>query len=102
MLRNYIKIAVRSLLKHKLYSGINVFGLALGMACALLIGLWVRDELSYDRFWPNAKHIYFVRFQSEYQGEIYTNFVTPGPLQEAIANDVPEVDAVTKTDWGRD
>ncbi|WP_288426729.1 ABC transporter permease [uncultured Spirosoma sp.] len=102
MLRNYIKIAVRSLLKHKLYSGINVFGLALGMACALLIGLWVRDELSYDRFWPNAKNIYFVRFQSEYQGEIYTNFVTPGPLQEAIANDVPEVDAVTKTDWGRD
>ncbi|PRY41079.1 putative permease [Spirosoma oryzae] len=102
MLRNYIKIAVRSLLKHKLYSGINVFGLALGMACALLIGLWVRDELSYDRFWSNAKNIYFVRFQSEYQGEIYTNFVTPGPLQEAIANDVPEVDAVTKTDWGRD
>ncbi len=102
MLRNYIKIAVRSLLKHKLYSGINVFGLALGMACALLIGLWVRDELSYDRFWPNAKNIYFVRFQAEYQGEIYTNFVTPGPLQEAIANDVPEVDAVTKTDWGRD
>ncbi len=102
MLRNYIKIAIRSLLKHKLYSGINVFGLALGMACALLIGLWVRDELSYDRFWPNAKNIYFVRFQSEYQGEINTNFVTPGPLQEAIANDVPEVDAVTKTDWGRD
>jgi predicted permease len=102
MLRNYIKIAVRSLLKHKLYSGINVFGLALGMACALLIGLWVRDELSYDRFWPNAKNIYFVRFQAEYQGEIYTNFVTPGPLQEAIAKDIPEVDAVTKTDWGRD
>ena len=102
MLRNYIKIAIRSLLKHKLYSGINVFGLALGMACALLIGLWVRDELSYDRFWPDAKDIYFVRFNSEYQGEIFTNFVTPGPLQEAIAKDIPEVDAVTKTDWGRD
>jgi hypothetical protein len=60
MFRNYVKIAFRSLLKHKLYSGINVFGLALGMACALLIGLWVRDELSYNRFLPNAKAIHFV------------------------------------------
>ncbi len=102
MFRNYVKIAVRSLLKHRLYSGINIFGLALGMACALLIGLWVRDELSYDRFLPNAKNIYLVRFNSEYKGEVFTNFVTPGPLQEAIAKDVPEADAVTKTDWGRD
>ena len=96
MFRNYLKIAVRSLLKQKLYSGINIFGLALGMACALLIGLWVRDEMSYDRFLPNAERIYQVRVNSEYQGEIGTNFLTPGPLQEAIATDVPEVAAVTK------
>ena len=96
MFRNYLKIAVRSLLKQKLFSSINIFGLALGMACALLIGLWVRDEMSYDRFLPDAESIYQVRVNSEYQGEIFTNFLTPGPLQEAIAKDVPEVAAVTK------
>ena len=102
MFRNYLKIAVRSLLKHKLYSGINIFGLALGMACSLLIGLWVRDELSYDRFLPDAEHIHFVRvnFQNPNTGEIGTNQVTPGPLQEAIAKDIPEVAAVTKINYG--
>lgn len=100
MFRNYVKIAVRSLLKHRLYSGINIFGLALGMACALLIGLWVRDELSYDRFLPNAKNIYFVRVNIPFNGEVFTSLQTPGPLQEAIAKDVPAVAAVTKTNYG--
>ena len=102
MFRNYLKIAVRSLLKNKLYSGINIFGLALGMACSLLIGLWVKDELSYDRFLTDAEHIHFVRvnFQDTNTGEIYTNHVTPGPLQEAIAKDIAEVAAVTKINYG--
>lgn len=100
MLRNYIKIAVRSLLKHKLYSGINVFGLGLGMTCALLIGLWVRDELSYNCFLPDAKNIYSVRVNIPFNGEVFTSLQTPGPLQEAIAKDVPEVVAVTKTNYG--
>ncbi|MDB5239600.1 MAG: hypothetical protein JWP57_225, partial [Spirosoma sp.] len=99
MFRNYFKIAVRSLLKHKLYSSINILGLALGMACALLIGLWVKDELSYNRFLPDSDNIYYVRVNFPYNGEIVTNSVTPGPLQEAIAKDVPEVAAVTKTTW---
>jgi predicted permease len=100
MLRNYIKIAIRSLLKHKLYSGINVFGLALGMACALLIGLWVRDETSYNRFLPNAESICYVRVNFPFNGETVTNSVTPGPLQEAIAKSTPEVVAVTKFNYG--
>ncbi|NDU97666.1 ABC transporter permease [Spirosoma terrae] len=104
MIRNYLKIAVRSLLKHKLYSSINVFGLALGMACSLLIGLWVRDELSYDRFWPDAERICYVRVNftnpNDPSADIGTNFVTPGPLQEAIAKDIPEVAATLKLDYG--
>ncbi len=99
MLSNYLKIALRSLLKNRLFSAINVFGLALGMACALLIGLWVMDETSYDRFLPDVRNIFFVRFNSEYNGQIGTNYVTPGPLQEAIAKDIPEVAAVTKMTW---
>ena len=101
MFRNYLKIAIRSLLKQKLYSGINIFGLALGMACALLIGLWVKDELSYDRFLPNAESIHFVRVNYNFHGgEIQTAFATPDPLQEAIEKDVPQVAAVTKLNWG--
>ncbi len=102
MFRNYLKIALRSLLKNKLYSFINVFGLALGMACALLIGLWVKDELSYDRFLPDAENIYFVRFNTTFNGEVGTNWTTPGPLQEAIAKDIPEVAAVTKINWNNE
>ena len=102
MFRNYVKIAVRSLLKNKLYSGINILGLALGMACSLLIGLWVKDELSYDRFLPDAENIHFVRVNFPYNGEIVTNYVTPGPLQEAIAQSIPEVAAVTKVNYGPD
>ena len=49
MFRSYVKIAVRSILKHKGYSFINVAGLSLGMACSVLILLWVQDELSYDQ-----------------------------------------------------
>ncbi|MBD2699249.1 ABC transporter permease [Spirosoma sp. BT702] len=104
MFRNYAKIAIRSLLKHKLYSSINVLGLALGIACSLLIGLWVRDELSYDRFLPNADSICFVRvnFLNPNTGEIGTNTVTPGPLQEAITQSIPEVAAATKINYGAD
>jgi len=60
MFRNYLKIAFRNLLRHKLYSLINVLGLALGMACCLLIVLFVQDELSYDKFHKKAEQIYRV------------------------------------------
>ncbi|GAB3774210.1 ABC transporter permease [Spirosoma horti] len=100
MIRNYAKIAWRNLVNHKLYTGINVFGLALGMACALLIGLWVHEELNYDRFLPDVDRVYFVRVQAEYKGKIGTNYATPGPLQEAIASEIPQVAAATKTNWG--
>ena len=58
MLRNYIKIAFRNLSKNKLYSFINIAGLAIGMACAILIFKWVQNELGYDRFIKNADSVY--------------------------------------------
>lgn len=103
MFTNYLKIAFRNLTRQKVYSFINIGGLAMGMACALLISLWVRDELSYDRFLPNAESIHYVRvnFLDPATGEVFaTNSVTPGPLQEVIAKDVPQVTAVTKLDYG--
>ena len=58
MIKNYFKIAFRNLLRYKGFSFINIFGLATGMACSLLIFLFVKDEISYDRFHKNADKIY--------------------------------------------
>ena len=102
MLQNYFKVAVRSLLKNKLFSFINIFGLALGMACSLLIWLWVQDELSYNRFYPNLSRIYFIRSGYDWKGQTGAGEATPGPWQEAIEKQVPEVAAITKITWNRD
>jgi len=54
MIKNYIKVAIRNTIRYKGYSFINIFGLSIGIACCMLIVLWVQDELSYDRFNENA------------------------------------------------
>jgi len=88
MLKNYLKIALRNLRKYKAYSFINIAGLALGIGSALLIWLYVQDELSYDRFHPKAQHTY--RLLSEGVGSgLHTN--TPPALAAAFKNDYPEI-----------
>lgn len=92
MLRNYLKFAFRSLKRHKIYSFINIFGLAVGMTCAILILLWIQDELSYDRFHENANDIYRVVEKWQYSsGEMDYNRVTPGPLAPVLKADYPEI-----------
>ncbi len=101
MLTSYFKIALRNLLKQRLFAGINIFGLSLGMACALMIGLWVRDEISYDRFVPGVEEVYNIRVNYAFNGgAVETAQYVPGPLQDAIARDIPDVAAVTKTNGG--
>ena len=96
MLRNYWRIAWRNLVKGKLFSFINIFGLALGMACSLLIGLWVNHERSFNQFLSDADQIYVVHYNLVRDGQVITNLTTPGPLQEVIQKDIPQVKAVTK------
>ena len=60
MLKNYLTIAINNLLKNKLYSAINIIGLAVGLAACILLALYVQDELSYDKHWENADLIYQV------------------------------------------
>ena len=92
MFRNYLKFAFRNLKRHKIYSFINIFGLAVGMACAILILLWIQDELSYDRFHENANDIYRVVEKWQYSsGETDYNRVTPGPLAPVLKADYPEI-----------
>lgn len=102
MLQNYFNIAIRSLLKNKLFSFINIFGLALGMACSLLIWLWVKDELSFNRFYPGISNIYYVRSAYSERGQTGVSDVTPGPWQEALEKNVADVRAVTKITFGRE
>ena len=60
MFRNYLTVALRNIVRHKLYSFINIAGLAVGLACAILIILFVRDELSYDKWIPGSDNLYRV------------------------------------------
>ena len=80
MFRNYLKIAWRNLLRNRIYSLINILGLSLGLACAMLIILYVKDEVSFDGFHENGKNIYRVVSQVEHEGEMATN-VSTGFLQ---------------------
>ncbi|MEZ4930985.1 MAG: hypothetical protein R2788_02480 [Saprospiraceae bacterium] len=70
MLRNYLKIALRNLLKHKGFTIINVFGLALGMAVFLLIAQYIRFEKSYENFLPEAGHIYRLALEQYVNNEL--------------------------------
>jgi putative ABC transport system permease protein len=92
MLRNYFKITVRTFKKSKVYSFINISGLAVGMACCILILLWVKDELSFDRFHENADVIYRVtdRYPDSSAGYRSTA-VSAWPLAEALKSDFPEI-----------
>ena len=92
MFKNYLKIALRNLKKHKAYFFINITGLAIGMACCILILLWVQDELSYDRFHENSDRICRVVEEQLYAGgEIFPVAVTPGPLAAALKQDYLEI-----------
>ncbi|ANH81467.1 cell division protein FtsX [Niabella ginsenosidivorans] len=96
MISNYIKTAWRNIVKNKTYSVINVIGLAIGLACFLLIALYVADETGYDRFYPNADRIYRIntdfRFGDEYRKMAQTSDMM-GPL---LKKDYPQVEEYTR------
>ena len=81
MLKNYFKIAWRNLLKNKIYSFINIFGLALGMAVTIMITLWVTDELSYNKNFENYSQIAQVYQSQTFNGETGTGTALPRPLE---------------------
>lgn len=86
MLRNYLTIALRNLLKNRGYSLINIFGLSVGLSAIIFILLYVQDELSYDRYHPDTEYIYRIYWQS---GNPQTR--TPHPMAQALVADFPEV-----------
>ncbi len=96
MIRNYIKIAFRSLAKNLTYSSINIVGLAVGLTAFIMIFLWIRDELSYDRFNAHADRLHRVVENQYYaNSEIFPVAVTPAPLGPYLKENFPEIaDAV--------
>jgi putative ABC transport system permease protein len=91
MFENYLKIALRNLKRHKGYSFLNIAGLAFGLACSILILLWVRDETSYDRFHANADDTYRVLQEVKFSDHETTWAITQGPLGPGLERDFPEV-----------
>ncbi len=84
MFRNYLKIAFRGLVKNKGYSFINIFGLASGMAVAMLIGLWVYDELSFNRYFRNYDRIAKVMQRGVFNGEVFHAEYNPAPMGQEL------------------
>jgi len=96
MLTNYLKIAFRNLWKSKGYSGINIFGLAIGLATCLLITLYVKDELSYDRYNEKADRIYRVDADIRFGGTDLKLAVASDPMGATLKKDYPEVEQYTR------
>ncbi len=92
MLKNNLIIAFRNLLKHKTYSLINILGLAIGIACSILIFLWVRDELIYDKYHKNINQIYRVVNETNIAGQHTKTAITSAPMASALRNDFTEVE----------
>ena len=91
MLRNYLKIALRTLWKNKVYSFINIGGLAVGLVGCLAIGLYVWDEYQHDRAVPQFENVYRLTERQKQADGIYEVAVTPGPLAPVIQRDFAEV-----------
>jgi putative ABC transport system permease protein len=96
MFQNYLKIALRNILKHKFYSALNIAGLALGLASCFLIGLYLLDELTFDKFHKDHENIYSVALHGRIGGqEIYTSSSCP-PAAQAMVQGIPGVEAATR------
>jgi putative ABC transport system permease protein len=97
MIKNYFKTAFRSLVKNRGYSFLNIFGLAIGIACAALIFLWVESERTYNNYFSNKASIYKVKDRQTYNGTTYAFDATPGPLAAGMKNEIPGFTAVARS-----
>ena len=99
MLKNYLFTTLRALRRHQGYTAINVLGLAVGLACCLLIGLFVRDEFAYDRFHADADRLVFVGVERSFGGTVNPSMATPLPLARALEQEIPGIEAAVTTTW---
>src|SRR5436190_16766773 len=101
MIKNYFKIAWRNLIKNKVYSFINIAGLAAGMAVAMIIGLWIYDEISTNKHFKNYDTIYQVMMNQTFDGKRSSQNALPFPLGEELKAKYPDFKALAMCDWGQ-
>ena len=99
MFKNYLKIAWRNLARTIGYSMLNILGLATGMAVALLIGLWVYNQFSYDKFLPEYQSVYRVQRNFDSNGDTLTFQTTSLKLADALRKQIPGIEYVAESDW---
>jgi putative ABC transport system permease protein len=96
MIRNYLTTAFRILMRQKSYSAINIFGLTLGITSTLLLMLYITDELSYDKFHPDAERTYRATFKAKLQDTEISTIFTGVPMAETLLKDVPAVESTLR------
>jgi len=95
--RNYLVTALRNIARHKLYSFINIVGLAVGLACVIFIILFIRDELSFDKWVPGSDNLYRVDVTAQLPGTPRSQFaLAPFPFPALMKDHLPEVTAMTR------
>src|SRR3982751_3407731 len=102
MFNNYFKTAWRNLKKNKTYSFLNIFGLAVGIACAAFIFLWIEDELTFNHNFAKRDYLYHVMQNEKSDAGISTNGSTPGPLAAALKADIPGIVNSGRLSWAMD
>ncbi len=100
MIKNYFKIAWRNLVKNKVYSFINIAGLAAGMAVAMIIGLWIYDEASANTHFKNYNSLYQVMMFQTFDGKRGSQEALPYPIGEELKAKYPDLKAVAMCDLG--
>ncbi len=102
MFRNYFKMTMRNLWKNKTYSFLNIAGLAIGIASAALIFLWVEDETNYNYAFAKRDFIYRIMENHHNDGKIVTTSSTPGPMAQAVKTDIPGIKNAGRLSWTMD
>lgn len=100
MFKNYCRHGWRNLLKNKLATGINIGGLAIGLATGIIILLWIHDEFSFDAFHKNSADIFKMMENRQREGSWSTADVTQGPLAKKLKQDLPEIKYVSRSAFG--
>ena len=96
MFKNYLIVALRTVKRQKIYSFINILGLAIGIACCLMIYLYVSYEMSYDKFHPDYSRIYRVATDSRFQSRSHVWALTPAPLVPVLEEDFPQIEQAAR------
>ncbi|WP_337044694.1 ABC transporter permease [Emticicia sp. 17c] len=102
MIFNYLKIAFRNLIKNKVYSFINIMGLAVGMGVAMLIGLWINDELSFNKSFDNYNKLGQAYMNQTFNGHTGAQMAVPHPLGKELREKYPDFKDVAMTSWNND